>query len=199
MIGPAVAPLPSRGTLVRRPAAAAILRALCLLAAGGFGLLLVSCGSAKVPPTNIPSVARYKEMLPGKWHADSQGQLIQAYEFGSDDKVTATVPGMKEPVRGRYRWTADRDLELEYQAPDEVKKEYATAVKAYKQRQDEAAGGGQFGAGERRAARHWVRGATEGATWTPFGRRGGYNVATVTFRRCPGVFSCAVTLRSRYF
>jgi hypothetical protein len=121
------------------------MRALGLLVAGGFALLITSCGSGsgKVATNDVVPVSKYKEMLVGKWKADGNDQLVQAYEFGPDNKVKVAFHGMKEPVEGKYSWAGDRDLELEYQASDAAKKDYAAAVKAHKdplRKQAEAGG-----------------------------------------------------------
>jgi hypothetical protein len=124
------------------------MRALCLLVAGGLGLLAVSCGSGSGggKPNDVVPVSKYKEMIVGKWQADAETQLIQAYEFGPDDKVKVSVKGMKEPLTGRYSWAGDREVEFEYQAAEGVKKDYAAAVKAYKEPSLKMAqGGGPIG------------------------------------------------------
>jgi hypothetical protein len=122
------------------------MRALCLLVAGGLALLAASCGSGKVKTDDITPVSKYKEMLLGKWQADDEVQLVQAYEFGPDNKLTVTFKGMKEAIQGKYSWTGDRELELEYQATGEAEKGYAAVIKAHKEPQrKQAAGGGPIG------------------------------------------------------
>jgi hypothetical protein len=122
------------------------MRALGLLVAGGFGLLIASCSSGKVTNNDNTPVSKYKEMLVGKWNADGKEQLVQAYEFGPDNKFKMTVKGMPEVVEGKYSWVGDRELELEYQASDGAKKGFAAAVKAHKEPLlKTAAGGGPIG------------------------------------------------------
>jgi hypothetical protein len=39
---------------------------------------------------------------------------------------------MKQPVKGRYTWTGDRTIEVEYPSDTIVRREYETAAKEYK-------------------------------------------------------------------
>jgi hypothetical protein len=122
------------------------MRALCLVVVGGLGLLAASCGSGAVRTDDITPVSKYKEMIVGKWEADGKGQLVQGYEFGPDDKLKVILKGMADSIPGTYTWTGDKELELKYQAPEEVKKQYAAAIKAHKRPSKElAAKGGPFG------------------------------------------------------
>ena len=122
------------------------MRALCLVVVGGLGLLVASCGSGPARTDDITPVSKYKEMIVGKWEADGKGQLIQAYEFGPDDKLKVTLKGMTDSIPGTYAWSGDKELELKYQASDGLKKQYAAAIKAHKQPSQElAAKGGPFG------------------------------------------------------
>jgi hypothetical protein len=122
------------------------MRTLCLIVLGTLGLLAASCGSGTVRTDDVTPVSKYKEMLVGKWDADLEDQFVQAYEFGPDNKLKVTVKGMKEPISGKYAWQGDRELELEYQAPEEVKKNFAAAIKAIKDpKRKMAEGGGPIG------------------------------------------------------
>jgi hypothetical protein len=117
------------------------MRALCLFAAGGLCLLLASCGGKTLPPNDVTPVSKYRELIGGKWEADNDRQLVQTYEFGPEDKLTVTVKGMKEPIHGTYHWVGDKEVELEYQAPADQKKDYAAAIKARKQPDEQMARG----------------------------------------------------------
>jgi hypothetical protein len=103
------------------------MRAKFLLVAGLF-LLLGAC-SSKVsqapPPLN-------KQLLTGKWKNSSEVQLIAGYEFSDDGALKVTVRGMDLPVLGRYTWSGERTLDLDYKAEADVQKAYAAAAKAYK-------------------------------------------------------------------
>jgi hypothetical protein len=123
------------------------MRTLCLLVAGGLGLLAASCGnSGPARPNAVTPVSKYKEMLVGKWEGDRDDQLVQVYEFAPDGKVKTTFKDMKEPVQGTYTWTADRELTFEYQVNEEAKKGFAAAVKAFKEpRLKQAQAGGPIG------------------------------------------------------
>jgi hypothetical protein len=99
-----------------------------LLLVGGLALLLGACSDKArhaPPPLN-------KDLLPGKWKNSSEAQFIAGYEFTEDGKLKMTVRGMKEPVPGRYTWSGERTLDLEYRAPAKVRKAYRAAAKAYK-------------------------------------------------------------------
>jgi hypothetical protein len=103
------------------------MRAKFLLVAG-LVLLLGAC-SGKVsqapPPIN-------KQLLTGKWKNSSEVQLIAGYEFSDDGALKVTVRGMDLPVLGRYTWSGERTLDLDYKAEADVQKAYAAAAKAYK-------------------------------------------------------------------
>jgi hypothetical protein len=109
------------------------MRALCLIAAAGLGLLVAGCGSGTVRTDPVTPVSKYKEMIVGKWEADTKEQLVQGYEFAPDGGLKVTFQGMAEAVPGKYSWVGDRALELEYQASAGAQKDYAAAVKAYKE------------------------------------------------------------------
>jgi hypothetical protein len=70
-------------------------------------------------------------LLVGKWKNVSATQFIAGYDFTADGAVTLTVQGMKQPIPGRYTWSGERTLDMEYQAAD-VQQAYEAAAKAYK-------------------------------------------------------------------
>jgi hypothetical protein len=104
-----------------------------MLLAAWLGLLAVGCGSGEVKHDYITPVSKYKELLPGRWEADDKDQVVQGYEFASDNTLKVTIKGMARPVPGKFSWSAEKELEIEYPAPEEVKQLYAAAVKAYKE------------------------------------------------------------------
>jgi hypothetical protein len=98
-------------------------------------LLLPACGPGQVKkddPTITP-VSKYKELLVGKWQSDENEAFIQGYEFASDNTLKMIVKGMEEPVPGKFSWSSDREMDLEYNRTPDVKKGYAAAARAYKQ------------------------------------------------------------------
>jgi hypothetical protein len=96
------------------------------LLVGALALLLGSC-SRKVSHAPLPL---HKEWLAGKWKSGSDGQFIAGYEFTDDGKLKMSVRGMKRPVRGRYTWSGERTLDLEYSA--DFQEAYQAAARAYK-------------------------------------------------------------------
>jgi hypothetical protein len=109
------------------------MRALCLLLAGLLGLLVSACGDHKGKQDDITPVSKYKELLGGQWEVGTKEELLQGYEFGSDNTLKMTIKGMAGPVQGKFTWSGDKELEIEHQVGEEVKKQYAAAVKAYKE------------------------------------------------------------------
>jgi hypothetical protein len=98
-----------------------------LLLVGGLALLLGCSGpvSYAPPPLN-------KELLAGKWKNASEGQFIAGYEFADDGTVKMTVLGREQPIPGRYTWSGERTLDLEYSEAPDVRQAYRAAAKAYK-------------------------------------------------------------------
>jgi hypothetical protein len=101
------------------------------LLAGGLALLLGAC-SPPTKPGNAPPPLN-KQLLLGKWKNTSEAQFVVGYEFEEGGALKMTVQGVKQPVSGRYTWAGERNLDLEYQAPEDVKKAFAAAAKAYKE------------------------------------------------------------------
>jgi hypothetical protein len=102
-----------------------------LLFAGGLTLLVGACSDkggngapASPPPLN-------KQLLAGKWKNASEVMPIAGFEFGEDGTLKMTVRGLEQPVPGRYTWSGERTLDLQYQVA-EVQKAYQAAAKAYK-------------------------------------------------------------------
>jgi hypothetical protein len=105
-----------------------IMRALHLVWIGGLSLLLGGCssgGGLAPPPLN-------KDLLTGKWKSAVENQFISGYEFKGDGSFKVTFDGMEQPLTGKYTWSGDRSLDVEYPSEGEIRKAYAEAVKAYK-------------------------------------------------------------------
>lgn len=96
---------------------------------GTLALLLGACSSEKsrVPP--LP----HKEWLAGKWKNSAEAQFLASYEFDKDGRLKVTFQGMKEPIAGKYTWSDDRTLVLEYSKSADAKQAYEAAAKAYKE------------------------------------------------------------------
>jgi hypothetical protein len=105
------------------------MRARHLLLAGGLALFLAACSknSHLPPPLN-------KQLLPGKWKNAAERQLITGCEFAEDGTMKMSIDGMDQPMSGRYSWSGEHSLDLEYPREEDVRKAYAAAVKAYKDR-----------------------------------------------------------------
>jgi hypothetical protein len=73
-----------------------------------------------------------KQLLGGKWKNSSEAQVISGYEFADDGTAKVNVRGMALPISAQYAWTAERTLDLEYQATEDVQLAYEVAAKAYK-------------------------------------------------------------------
>jgi hypothetical protein len=99
------------------------------LIVGGLALLLGACSGGGGPPPP----ALNKQLLPGTWkNVAAERQFVTGYEFAGDDTLKMTVRGMEQPVSGRYTWSGDRTLDVEFEAPPEVRQAYTAAAKAYK-------------------------------------------------------------------
>jgi hypothetical protein len=96
---------------------------------GGLTLVLGACSSKKsAPPPPLPN----KELLTGKWNNSSEIQFLAGYEFDEDGVVKVTFRGLKDPIPGRYTWTGERTMELEYSKEADDQKAYEAAAKSYK-------------------------------------------------------------------
>jgi hypothetical protein len=100
-----------------------------VLLVGAVALLLGSCTTRVVHAPPAPN----KQLLPGKWKNSADLQFVTGYEFADDGTVKVGIQGMEQPLAGRYTWSSERTLDLEYPATPEVQKAYQTAAKAYKE------------------------------------------------------------------
>jgi hypothetical protein len=73
-----------------------------------------------------------KSLLSGKWKNASEAQFLTSYEFGADGTMKMTVKGMKEPIPGKFTWSSDRAVEVEYTQSADLQKAYEEAAKEYK-------------------------------------------------------------------
>jgi len=71
-------------------------------------------------------------LLSGTWKNESTALFVVAYEFAADGALKVTVQGMGQPLDGRYSWTGDRTLQMDFQASPDVRQAYRVAAKAYK-------------------------------------------------------------------
>jgi hypothetical protein len=105
------------------------MRLLFLLIAS-LALFLGSCsskgGGHAPPPLN-------KEWLVGKWKNVSTALFFSGCEFKEGGAVTITFQSMKQPVTGRYTWSGERTVDVEYPQEAEVREAYQTAAKEYKE------------------------------------------------------------------
>jgi hypothetical protein len=72
------------------------------------------------------------QLLVGKWKSDTDQLMISGFDFAGDGSMKMTIRGMKQPIPGRYSWSAEHTLALEYQLAD-VKQAYQEAAKAYRE------------------------------------------------------------------
>jgi hypothetical protein len=100
----------------------------CLIV-GSLCLLLGACSrSGGVPPP--PPIN--KQLLVGPWKNQAEMDFLTGYEFADNGSVKMTVKEMEQPVTGRYAWSGERTLEVEFPAAPDVRKAFKAAVKAYK-------------------------------------------------------------------
>ncbi len=103
------------------------MRVLHLLMTIGLILTLGACSGPKQngapPPVN-------RELLIGSWAAPEEGQLVRTVEFAADGSMKITFKNVPGEVAGKYAWSDDHSLAVEYQASAEAKKAYHATVKA---------------------------------------------------------------------
>jgi hypothetical protein len=92
---------------------------------------LGACSSKEgsVPPPPLPN----KEWLTGKWKNIADAQFLASYEFDKDGVARVIFRGMKEAIPGRYTWSSERTVDLEFLKTSDVQQAYESAVKVYKQ------------------------------------------------------------------
>jgi hypothetical protein len=97
---------------------------------GTLALAFCACSDKRSAPT--PPPLPDKTLLPGKWKNNSQNQFLTGYEFDKDGGVKVMFWGMKEAIPGRYTWSSDRTVDLEYSKTADIQQAYEAAAKAYK-------------------------------------------------------------------
>jgi hypothetical protein len=110
----------------------------------GIALLLGACGGSKeshAPP------AINQDLLIGKWEAEEPEQLIQSFQFGSDNSLKMALWNMQEPIPGTYSWSGPNTISVEYKLSEEAKKASKEALAAFKEHRREHGkkAGGQYG------------------------------------------------------
>jgi hypothetical protein len=101
-----------------------------LLLIGSLALFQGACSSKKeTPPPPIK-----KDLVVGKWKIPTGAPFLVGYEFGEDGSLKMTVQGLKQPIKGRYTWSDERSMEVEYLMEGDVREAYETAAQAYKKR-----------------------------------------------------------------
>jgi hypothetical protein len=90
-------------------------------------LFLAVCGGCKQGQGHAPPPLD-KQLFIGKWEADEPEQFIQALEFGTDNTFTMRIKSMPETVPGKYAWTGETRLTLEYQLSEELQKKTKAAL-----------------------------------------------------------------------
>ncbi len=105
------------------------MRAMLLLI-GSLALFLGACttrkGESHAPPPLDQS------QLTGKWKYDSETSFLAGYDFAADGTMKMKIRGMKDPVPGKYAWTGERTVDVEYSQEADVKKAYEAAAKAFR-------------------------------------------------------------------
>jgi hypothetical protein len=84
-------------------------------------LLLGICAGCKQGQGPAPPPLD-KQLFIGKWEADDPEQFIQAFEFGTDHTFKMTIKSLPEAVPGKYAWTGETRLTLEYQLSEALQK-----------------------------------------------------------------------------
>jgi hypothetical protein len=92
-------------------------------------LPLGACGSkggSKAPP--VPD----RNLLQCAWQAYETDQLFQSMEFKPDQTFSLRVRDVPEAISGKYAWSGDYSLHLDYQPSAEAQKAYRAVVKGMK-------------------------------------------------------------------
>jgi hypothetical protein len=105
------------------------MRATFLLLIGVPILFLGAC-SNKQPGVAPPPPK--KELVVGKWKTSSDSLFLQGFEFGEDGKMELLYKGMKKPITGRYTWSDERNVEVEYEKDEGARQDYEAAAKMYR-------------------------------------------------------------------
>jgi hypothetical protein len=93
-------------------------------------LLLGACSTKNAGRDHAPPPLN-KDLLRGKWKSATPDVFRTSYEFGDDGTVKMKVQGIKEPIKGRYGWSGERTVAVEF-ADEETRKACGAAAKSYK-------------------------------------------------------------------
>jgi len=104
------------------------MRAMFLLLIGVPILSLGGCSSNKPTPPPPPK----KELVVGKWKTPSDALFLQGFEFSEDGTMKMMYNGMKKPIMGKFTWTDERSMEVEYEKEAKARQDYEAAAEAYK-------------------------------------------------------------------
>src|SRR5512144_3453403 len=94
---------------------------------GALGLALTACPGGGT--NKGAAVAKPRELIVGKWEATDPAQIVQVYEFADDGTLKVSLKDQKEAAPGKFKFTNDETMEVDYQVPEEVKKAYRDQVK----------------------------------------------------------------------
>jgi hypothetical protein len=128
---------PEMGDSMRaQPAGLFVILSLLLGACGG-------CKHAQAPPPLD------KDLLIGKWETDDPEQFVQTCEFAADHSMKMTIKKLPEAVPGKYTWSGDKTLSVEYQPSEEMQKQGKVLLAEIKKERKELGEktGGPTGAG----------------------------------------------------
>jgi hypothetical protein len=99
------------------------------------GLLLMvgACANSNQKPLPAPPVVN-KALLTGTWNAAEGDQFVQKVEFAGDGSMKVTFKDVPQAIGGKYSWSDDRTLAIEYHLSDDVQKAYGAAAKKERDR-----------------------------------------------------------------
>jgi hypothetical protein len=99
------------------------------------GCLILPLGacaaSGQGSPHPAPAPVK-RELLIGRWAATDPSQFVQGFEFSKDGSLKTVFKAMTEPVPGRYSWTDDRTIVLEFQPTEAARKAFQKVARAHR-------------------------------------------------------------------
>lgn len=76
-----------------------------------------------------PGELRPRDVIVGTWVAKrdegSKEPYIATFEFGPDHSAKLMCSNAKEPIKGKYQFTNDYTLKIDYEATDEARRTFA--------------------------------------------------------------------------
>jgi hypothetical protein len=97
-------------------------------------LPLGACARSEPVPVHAAPVPVKRELLIGAWAATNRFQLVQEMEFARDGSMKAVFKAMPEAVPGKYSWTDDRSIVLEYRPSEAARKEFRRLVRRHREK-----------------------------------------------------------------